>query len=316
MKNINFYTSISFEGCDIFDEKGKIVVLSEGYKDHTLIDLKGQLQQIAGRIRNIKDTSVTLFYSWTKKLNITLETYINSRTEAKSEAQKIVEVANKPLFKNGFKKDFLNEHYIIYENEKQSVEEVFFVIDIMNFDLRQTYNYNVDITTCFPDIFNPIRLEKPIAEKTDLMDKKKHDKMSFKNQCYAYHNTLDNSFSYSQCFDPFVTRAVNILGVEKLEELGFRKRAITNALTGKLNASESMRMLKILKLKDGVFYSSKELLDMLQDACMHIEVEPVKTASYIKKLYEVKGGKSFTKTIKGKKVRGYAIVGERVEFGD
>lgn len=53
-KRINFLTKTAFQGCDIYDEDGKICILSDGNLAHTLIDISTQFLQIAGRIRNSK----------------------------------------------------------------------------------------------------------------------------------------------------------------------------------------------------------------------------------------------------------------------
>lgn len=52
VKQFNFYTSTAFEGCDIYDEKGRIFIVSDPYKAHTLPDISTSFIQIAGRIRN------------------------------------------------------------------------------------------------------------------------------------------------------------------------------------------------------------------------------------------------------------------------
>lgn len=53
-KKINFITSSAFEGVDFYDEDGKIVIVSDGNRSNTLIDISTQFLQIAGRIRNSK----------------------------------------------------------------------------------------------------------------------------------------------------------------------------------------------------------------------------------------------------------------------
>ena len=317
VKKFNFYTSTAFEGCDILDRNGKVVVLSDGrFKEHTLIDLKSTLYQIAKRIRDIDDPSVTLIYNWTKKVDISLKEYTKSRTNAKTKAREIIKKANDPCLIGGLDKDFMNEHYILYENGKYNVEEILFNLDIMNFEILQSYNYDVDITKITPSFFNPIKIEKPMAEKTKLIDTDKVKEMSFKEACIAYDKSLSSGFSFTQCFDSLAVRAVNILTIEKLIEMDFHKGNIRKALIGKLDTSENMRMVKFLKLKDGSFYTSTELLIKIKEACTIMDIDPINSATYIEKLYDMKGGKSITKTINGKKIRGYTIMGEKSIFNN
>ncbi len=53
-KKINFIISCAFEGSDFYDEGGKTVIVSDGNRSNTLIDISTQFLQIAGRIRNSK----------------------------------------------------------------------------------------------------------------------------------------------------------------------------------------------------------------------------------------------------------------------
>jgi len=39
VKQINFYTSTCFEGCDIYDKNGKVYIVSDKGKSHTLLDI-------------------------------------------------------------------------------------------------------------------------------------------------------------------------------------------------------------------------------------------------------------------------------------
>ena len=52
VRMFNFYTSTAFEGCDIYDERGRTFIVSEPYKIHTMPDISTSFIQIAGRIRN------------------------------------------------------------------------------------------------------------------------------------------------------------------------------------------------------------------------------------------------------------------------
>ena len=52
VKKVNFYTSTCFEGCDIYDLDGKTYVVSDGYRQNSLLDISTLFIQICGRIRN------------------------------------------------------------------------------------------------------------------------------------------------------------------------------------------------------------------------------------------------------------------------
>ena len=54
IKKINFLTSTVFEGADIYDPDGRILIISDPSKANTLLDISTSIQQIAGRIRNSK----------------------------------------------------------------------------------------------------------------------------------------------------------------------------------------------------------------------------------------------------------------------
>lgn len=51
---INFYTSCAFEGCDIYDENGLCVIVSDTNISTTVLDISTKVRQICGRLRNSK----------------------------------------------------------------------------------------------------------------------------------------------------------------------------------------------------------------------------------------------------------------------
>ena len=52
VKTINFYTSTCFEGCDIFDPKGRTFIICDPNRKNTLLDISTSMLQICGRIRD------------------------------------------------------------------------------------------------------------------------------------------------------------------------------------------------------------------------------------------------------------------------
>ena len=51
---INFYTATAHDGCDIFDENGKTIIVSDDTIISTMMDISIHIIQIAGRLRNSK----------------------------------------------------------------------------------------------------------------------------------------------------------------------------------------------------------------------------------------------------------------------
>jgi len=95
IKKVNFYTSTCFEGCDIYDPLGRTYIVSEGHKQHTMIDIYTLLIQICGRIRNSVYRDITHFYSYSRyKLDISLEEFEKNTLSTFDNSRKIIEEYN------------------------------------------------------------------------------------------------------------------------------------------------------------------------------------------------------------------------------
>lgn len=63
----NFYTATAFEGCDIYDPKGKTVILCDTSISTTILDISTLVRQICGRLRDsIYKEEVTLILNTSK----------------------------------------------------------------------------------------------------------------------------------------------------------------------------------------------------------------------------------------------------------
>lgn len=56
-KRVNFFTKKGFQGCNLFTNNGLIVVVSDGRRGQTLVDISTTMKQIAGRLRENAETS-------------------------------------------------------------------------------------------------------------------------------------------------------------------------------------------------------------------------------------------------------------------
>lgn len=88
VKTFNFYTSTCFEGQDIYDENGRIFIVSEKYKDQTKMDIQTSLLQICGRIRDSKyKMEITQLYGSSRYKDVSPEEFKESLDKALVEAE-------------------------------------------------------------------------------------------------------------------------------------------------------------------------------------------------------------------------------------
>lgn len=50
-KKLNFFTKKGFQGCNMFTNNGLVIVVSDGNRQTTLVDISTTMEQIAGRLR-------------------------------------------------------------------------------------------------------------------------------------------------------------------------------------------------------------------------------------------------------------------------
>ena len=73
-KKLNFFTKKGFQGCNLFSNNALIVVVSDGNRDTSLIDISTTLEQIVGRLRendkyhNIFRNFIVHFYSTNNRI--------------------------------------------------------------------------------------------------------------------------------------------------------------------------------------------------------------------------------------------------------
>lgn len=159
VRKLNFYTSCSFEGCDIYDEKGMAVILSDTSLSTTILDISTKIRQVCGRIRNSKykdecililntrhhryaNVSKTQFYEFAASMEAKGKDRINLLTGC-SEMSFCTEVELYGQNKIGYNNiyvNFFNSHFFYDENLKK--------IDLYNYMLvSEIYSNTVSVIT-------------------------------------------------------------------------------------------------------------------------------------------------------------------------
>lgn len=312
VKPINFYTSTCFEGCDIYDKNAKMYVLCDGSKAHSLVDISTTLSQIAGRIRDIEDTSINLIYNTSRYIDITEDEFNNAVNENIKAGNVVMsEVKSKETI-DLIDLSKANDRYLIVAEGKLRFESTLLNLDKHNFEISKTYSLKANLVAKASSKFTPIVVSKPWAEELDNLKSEIVSKMTFKDKCIMYDETSRLEFTFSSEFDREVIDAVDKLGMAKLKELNFHKGDIRKALLNLTDLSDNLKVFKCLSFSIGEFVESSKLKVMFKDIYSKLGIKKTAKGSDITDYYEARESSSRNKN--GKVVKGYIIITNKSVF--
>lgn len=319
VKKINFYTSTCFEGCDIFDPNGKIYVMCDGSKAHTLVDISTTLGQIGGRIRDIKDNSIDLIYRQSRYVNVTKEQFEIATQSNITKAEELLAERN-TVFINFLDVDKLNSVYLNIEvvDGKPDIkfEKILLNIDCANFELQHTYSVKANLIAELSGLFSAVTIVKPWAEELEILEAERQNKLSFKQKCELYKEYIENTdvFKFTCNFDKDVVKAFEVLGYNELERLSFHKGDIEKALVSKSNLSEPNKIFKLLKaydLKTGSTISNADAKLLISEIYNKLGITKAPAASQIENYFNVE---KVDKTVDRVRFKGYKIISSKAIF--
>ena len=265
VRMFNFYTSTAFEGCDIYDDKGRTFIVSEPYKIHTMPDISTSFIQIAGRIRNsIYNGEVIHLYGTTgNHKTVSPDEFERVTWETVKKTEQDLEHINalSEEFRASIIRSlpYINEPFVIEDNGKLTVDRSMAKLEIVGYRVvNGVYSSQVTVEdemkkngisieesdsdtapkniqtmtqsrTNFKDIYtrySEIRREKPIMFKTDW------------------------EIELSEAIYPFIRDAYTKLGDQKIKALKYRVGAIQDALTAMSRVDTD---LKIVEMADRRF---------------------------------------------------------------
>lgn len=156
VKKYNFYTASAFEGCDIFDPKGKSIILCDTTIATTILDISTLIRQICGRLRDSvykEDITIILNTSKHRYAGISKEMF-NLKVEEGIKIGKYTEYKfntdSDPLYKEKELKSYSSEVYnSFYVNKFKN--NIFFddnlrKMDVYNYKLiTQIYNNSISV---------------------------------------------------------------------------------------------------------------------------------------------------------------------------
>ena len=311
-KKINFVTSTAFEGADIYDEDGKVFIVSDNKKPHTLTDISTSFQQIAGRIRNTK--------YWNSINHIFTETRYNNRLSYEEFRyncnQQVAGVNNKieqlMALDADLRKDVTVavESYVIKTDNIFTFDSNLVKIDLYNFKITKClYKLRVNVVAALRAENFKVRefnsdVENPIVNMSKV-------EKSFEDVVKELQTTEDEEVRVA-AFEkyPFLEEAINKLGFEGIANLKYVVTNIKRELINKLDVTNESKAAKMLNLtnrfSNGAFITAKDAKRLIEAVYEQLGIK--KTAN-IKDYYVVKDSK---KWIDGKTVSGYIVMMSKI----
>jgi putative ribosome biogenesis GTPase RsgA len=124
-----------------------------------------------------------------------------------------------------------------------------------------------------------------------------------------YAGLIENKFSFIPDFNDDVIKAVDKLGIARLEELNFHKGHIKEQLVKMLDISTEQKVLKAITLNKFDFYKTSDLKAKFQSIYDNLGIKKTAKGSDVKNYYNVK---ETSKRIDGDVFKGYQILSEKV----
>lgn len=318
-KKINLLTSTVFEGCDIYDELGKVYIVSDATLSHTLVDISTSFQQIAGRVRNSKFLGeITHLYSTTRYSELDYPTFKKNMTneiEATNQAVEEFNLMSEPTRVKIIPGMQFNAGYISESNNSLFFDINLVKVDMFNFkvckhlysirvnNLQEAYATEKIKSTQFTHE-SEIAISKDDLEgfQKTVEELERYDSISF----YTEEMTKFRLAAFKKY--PFILSAISKLGYEGIKELGYVQTNIKRKLYTLLDTNEVTKVYKMLKstgISSGDFIPAKIVKKRLSSIYNDLEINKTVKGSDIETFFNVK---AVTKRIEGKVVKGYTII--------
>lgn len=311
-KKINLLTSTAFEGSDIYDEDGKIYIISDSTYKNTLLDISTAVQQIAGRIRNSKYIGVIYhLYSTLRYNGLSFEEFKASQEEEEVVVKSLTDKFNSctPAERERIVASGL--YMVKHTDNTFEFDPNLVKVDSFNYKVFNTYQVRVNLNKAYLNNMFDLTTQESVTKMKDLeLNKVTED--SFKDivSNLRYLFEMKNS-SYQSALEAanarysFLKDAINTLGFKRIETLRYIQTDIKNELLRMSNAGLDVKIVKGLNLKTGDFITKSDLKRKLTNLYKTLSINEKPSSTDIEKWYDVKRS---TQTINGKRAEGITII--------
>lgn len=263
-KKINLMTSTVFEGCDLKDEEGRIYIISDGSKAHTIVDIATSFQQIAGRIRDTKYTDViTHIYNQTRySVDVSYDEY---KIISDLEVEKNKNIASKfPTLDNDMKekwiamqtqleKESAYNSYLRLKGKELYFDENMAKIDLYNFKVTKSiYKIRINLTEEYRK--NGFLVQAEDSKIDDIVVVK--PKMNFKDTVIECQKGDSDFLLIAFKQYPFLHEAISKIGYKGIEDAKYNVSNIKRKLVSMSSGSHKQKIFQCLKASSYIYESS------------------------------------------------------------
>ena len=330
----NFYTCCAFEGCDIFDECGKIIIVSDSNNIHTLLDIKTSIPQIIGRIRNsqYRNTITHICSMLRPKEMMEMGYRLENLNFMFSEAKDFVADVNN-MNKTKHRKA-VSDFYDFYRNNSFSAQGYDYLFwnakrnilqcDRAMFDLEK---YNISIVrslyflptklrlayskegfTCELErsYLEPVESESGCTRTSFRESFKKYVSLKEEESSMCYFFTEREQDVIARWF-PLIPQAYVVLGKERVETLNYNQSKIKQELLTRECSSnkERVRRLFLESYSYGETITGANVKTKLQEIYGRLSLRIAATAKQIESYFSVRHK---TIRVQGVSTRVYILV--------
>ena len=301
-KKINFYTSKCFEGVDLKDTEGKIYIVSDKSKAHTMVDISTSIQQICGRLRDTKFAQDIFHIYTTTRYDVELnyEEYKESTKTGIEEALEDTIQLNNLNDKLRTKIVLSEESYVAKREDMFLFDENLVKIDLYNYKItKHLYRLRINLTKEYQKIGYKVNNEIPTNYKK-LVKEKFQISNYFKEVVLECKESDDEDYIlWATTKYNFLPDAIKYLGYERIETMEYNIQRIKKALLPyshkSVNAKVKILLEQRKEIYQGGFITNENLKQIFADIYKELEINKTPKSSDIKEYYQVKNHKKWIK---------------------
>lgn len=246
-KKINFFTKKGFQGCNLFSNNALVVVVSDGKKAHTLIDVETTMYQIVGRLRtNDKYDNIfkdRIWHIFSTRRNVQTESDFQLQlADTKLETEIVMSTYNKlsKLERQVYSKRMKIDDLICFYDEEA---DSYIYSELKEEYLKHNFNlcnhiYTNGLTLRDSYINAKLEISNEIYANCDEVILKKIITVSFKELLQNYielrkSNSNDEIIKRYELEHPIFKEAYELLGTKGISTCNFVESAIQELIYAK-----------------------------------------------------------------------------------